>query len=284
LPVLVAGRAGDTYLVLGATGTVGRRVAAQLRAAGHAVRPASRHGETQFDWQDERTWAPTVEGATHVVLMAPDGQPVEPAFVELAVDRGVGRIVLLSSRAIDVMGDERLLAAERTVQAAGAEWTVVRADWFDQNFDENFLRDAVLAGDVRVPVGDVRQCFVHADDIAAVAVAALTQAGHEGRTYEVTGPEALSFAEAVAMVSERAGRPVSFDGSADAYAELMAGFGLPAEEVEQELRAFAALREAGDSVPTDVVQAVTGRAPKDFATYVEEVLAQGGWCGGARTT
>ena len=72
--------------------------------------------------------------------MAPDGVPVEPSFVQLATDRGLRRIVLLSSQSIEAMGDARLLAAERTVRDSGADWTILRAAWFHQNFDEGFFR------------------------------------------------------------------------------------------------------------------------------------------------
>jgi uncharacterized protein YbjT (DUF2867 family) len=84
---------------------------------------------------------------------------VDPGFVRLAVDRGVRRIVLLSSRGIEVMGDERPMAAERTVRESGVEWTIVRPDWFNQNFDEGFFRPAVLAGELALPLGDHRQAF-----------------------------------------------------------------------------------------------------------------------------
>jgi uncharacterized protein YbjT (DUF2867 family) len=99
------------------------------------------------------------------------------------------------------MGDERLMAAERTVRRSGADWTILRPDWFNQNFDEGFFRPAVLAGELALPLGDARQVFVDADDIAAVAAAVLTEEGHAGRSYELSGPDALTFAEAIEIIS-----------------------------------------------------------------------------------
>ena len=116
---------------------------------------------------------------------------MDPSLVRLAVEQGVRHIVLLSSRGIEAMGDERLLAAERTVRESGADWTIVRPDWFNQNFDEGFFRPAVLAGELALPLGDLRQAIVDADDIAAVAAAALTEDGHAGQRYELTGPRAV---------------------------------------------------------------------------------------------
>ncbi|MGS2619689.1 NmrA family transcriptional regulator [Micromonospora sp. LZ34] len=267
----------DEILVLGATGTTGRRVVRRLRAAGRPVRAAGRGGPVRFDWSAPRTWSAAISGVSRMYLMAPHELPVDPAFVSRAVEQGVRRIVLLASRAIEAMGDERLLAAERTVRESGAEWTILRADWFDQNFDEGVFREAVLAGEVAVPVGSARQAFVDADDIAAVAVAALTGDGHAGQVHEITGPRALSFAEATEIIGRAAGRPVRHLGAAADYRAVMASFGAPAEQTEAEIAAFAALRDLGDAEPTDTVLRVTGRPPRDFEAYAAEAAARGAW-------
>jgi uncharacterized protein YbjT (DUF2867 family) len=264
-------------LVLGATGTTGRRVVGRLRDAGFAVRGASRKGEVRFDWSDPGSWEPAVAGTARMYLMAPHEQPVDPSFVRVAVEQGVRHIVLLSSRGIEAMGDERLLAAERTVRSSGADWTIVRPDWFDQNFDEGFFHPAVLAGELALPLGDLRQAFVDADDIAAVVAAALTEDGHAGQRYEVTGPRALSFAEAAEIIGRASGRTVRFRGTAEDYLAAQAALGAPAEQAQQEVDAFAGLRESGDARPTDVVRRVTGREPKDFERYAAEAAAGGAW-------
>jgi uncharacterized protein YbjT (DUF2867 family) len=266
-------------LVLGATGTTGRRVAGRLRAAGFAVRAASRRGEVRFDWSDPGSWEPAVAGTARMYLMAPHELPVDPSFVRCAVEAGVRHIVLLSSRGIEAMGDERLMAAERTVRESGAGWTIVRPDWFNQNFDEGFFRPAVLAGELALPLGDLRQAFVDADDIAAVAAAALTEDGHAGQRYELTGPRALSFGEALEIIGRASGRSVRFRGTAEDYLAAQAALGAPVEQTQQEVEAFARLREAGDARPTGVVRRVTGREPKDFERYAAEAAAAGAWRG-----
>ncbi|MPV35807.1 NAD(P)H-binding protein [Georgenia subflava] len=264
-------------LLTSGTGTIGRRVVNQLRARGSEVAVASRTGPVRFDWTDPDTWDAALTGCRTVFLLAPDGVEVDPRFVGRAVEQGARRLVLLSSKAIDVMGDQRLLDAEATVKAAGVGWTVVRADWLDQNFDEGFLRDAVAGGEVVLPLGDVRQTLNDADDVAAVAVAALTEEGHEGRTYELSGPEALSFGEAVGIVAEAVGRPVRYQGDAEAYVDVMTGLGRDRAEVLAEVAAFDALRRSGDAVADDTVERVTGRRPKDFRTYAAEAAAAGAW-------
>jgi uncharacterized protein YbjT (DUF2867 family) len=266
-------------LVLGATGTTGRRVTERLRATGVEVRAASRHGEQRFDWSDASTWEPAVAGVARMYLMAPHELPVDPAFVGSAVDHGVRHIVLLSSGGIEAMGDERLMAAERTVRESGAEWTIVRPDWFNQNFDEGFFQPAVVAGELALPRGDHRQAFVDADDIAAVAAAALTEDGHGGRSYEIKGPQALSFPEALGIIGRACGRSIRYRGSAEDYRAAQSGFGFPDEQIEQEIASFAALREQGDAEPNDVVRQVTGREPRDFETYAAEAAASGAWGG-----
>ncbi|MGP3914062.1 SDR family oxidoreductase [Nonomuraea sp. 10N515B] len=265
--------AQHVILVLGATGSTGRRVASLLRTYGHAVRAASRSGETTFDWSEPGTWEPAVAGTSAVYLMAPDGIPVDPRFVSLAVERGVRRIVLLSSTAIETMGDERLMSAERTVRDSGAEWTILRPSWFDQNFDEGFFQSTILTGEVVVPLRDVRQAFVDAGDIAAVAAVALTEDGHAGRTYEITGPRSLTFGEAVEIIGRAAGRKVRYRGSDEDYLTAM-GF---SEQAMAELKAFAALRDLGDQPVSEAVRQVTGRPPKPFETYATEAAAQGAW-------
>jgi uncharacterized protein YbjT (DUF2867 family) len=264
-------------LVLGATGTVGRRLTDRLRGTGHRVRAASRSGRPRFDWADRATWEPVLAGVSRLYLLTPDGVPVDPAFVALAAAQGVDRIVLQSSSAIEAMGDERLLAAERTVRGSGVGWTILRPNWFNQNFDEGFFVEAVRAGELALPVGDVRQAFVDAADIAAVAAAALTEDGHAGQRYEVTGPRALSFAEAVEVIGRAVGRPIRYDGTADGYLAAQEAIGRSRDEAAGEVAAFAALAEAGDTAPTDVVPRLTGRPATSFETYAQEAAARGTW-------
>jgi uncharacterized protein YbjT (DUF2867 family) len=177
------------------------------------------------------------------------------------------------------MGDERLMAAERAVRESGIDWTVLRPDWFNQNFDEGFFRPAVLAGHVALPVGETRQVFVDADDIAAVAAVVLTGDGYAGRSYEVTGPDPLSFADAVDIISEVSGRHVRFTGDPDAYLAQQVAEGASVPDTRNAIAAFDALRNLGDQKPTDAVLRVTGRSPRDFRTYAAQAAASGRWDG-----
>lgn len=172
--------------------------------------------------------------------MAPEGQPVEPDLVAQAVAAGVEHIVLLSSAAIEVMGDERLMAAENTVRSCGLDWTIVRPNWFDQNFNEGFLRAPVLAGTVTLPLRDSRHPFVDAVDIAAMVATALTEPGHAGHTHVVTGPEELTFAQAVQTIAQASGKPLSYRGEPEDHLAAAAAAGIAPNDAQAQL-AFNAL-------------------------------------------
>src|SRR5262249_39339814 len=140
---------------------------------------------------------------------------------------GVRHLVLLSGR-----GEQVAQAAEEELIRSGVPWTIVRSSWFSQNFSEAYLLDPILAGEVALPIGDVPEPFVDADDIADVAVAALTETGHEGRVYELTGPRMLTFAEAVAEISGSTGRRIEFAPvTFDEYGAALARYAVPEEEI-----------------------------------------------------
>src|SRR4051794_22914486 len=196
-------------LVLGGNGKTGRRIVERLRALDMPVRVGSR--SLPFDWNDPSTWDGALDGIDVVYVsyfpdLAIEGAPeAVGAFARLAAARGVKRLVLLSGR-----GEPEAQRAEQELIAAGTEWTIVRCSWFAQNFSEAFLADFVKTGEIALPAGDVPEPFVDVEDIADVAVAALTQDGHDGQIYELTGPRALRFDEAAAEIAAATGRDVRF--------------------------------------------------------------------------
>jgi uncharacterized protein YbjT (DUF2867 family) len=271
--------AGNTILVIGSSGKTGKRVATRLEDRGIPVRHGSRSADIPFDWEDQATWAPALAAVARVyITYAPD--LAVPGSVEaigtligLAKRAGVTRLVLLSGR-----GEEEAERAEDVVRASGLEWTIVRATWFAQNFNEGNFLDDVLAGTVALPVGDVKEPFVDADDIADVAVAALTDDGHIGQTYELTGPRLLSFAEAVAEIASATGRHVEFVAvPVDDYAATLAGYGLPEDMIWLLRYLFTTVLDGRNAHLADGVQRVLGRAPKDFADYARDIAASGMW-------
>jgi uncharacterized protein YbjT (DUF2867 family) len=265
-------------LVLGGTGKTGRRVAERLAARDLPVRIGSRSGEPPFDWEDRSTWAAVLQDAESVYLSyypdlaVPGAAEAVGSFAELAVNRGVPRLVLLSGR-----GEPEAEQAEQAVRDSGADLTIVRAAWFAQNFSENYLVDGVLSGEVAVPAGEVPEPFVDAGDIADVAVAALTEDGHAGRLYELTGPRALSFAEAVEEISRAAGREIRYQPISIDEFVAAAYQGVPAEVIDLLTYLFGEVLDGRNSRVTDGVRRAIGREARDFADYAREAAATGVW-------
>ncbi len=250
-----------TVLVLGATGKTGRRVTELL---GAAARPASRSSATRFDWSAPDTWEPALEGATAVYVVPPDNPALLAEFVPLAVKAGVARFVLLSMRGAP--DDDPFEAA---VKASGAEWTILRPTWFMQNFDEDMFATPVQHGELAVPAGQGVHPFIDVVDIAEVAVAALTQPGHAGQTYELSGPEALSFPEMLARIVAVTGTPVVYtDVSAEEFAASLRELGYPDEIAELVTMLLVRIRVGDEAHLSDGVQRVLGREPRTFADYL----------------
>jgi uncharacterized protein YbjT (DUF2867 family) len=268
-----------TTLVLGATGKTGRRILERLAERGVAARAGSRSSKPPFDWDDRSTWEPALRdvGAVYISyfpdLAVPGAADTVGAFAELAVARGVRRLVLLSGR-----GEEEAQRAEGLVQATGADWTIVRSTWFSQNFSEGYMIDGILAGELALPVADMREPFVDADDIADVAVAALTEDGHAGQVYELTGPRLLTFAEAVGEIAAATGRDVRFVPLAmDEFATALAEQDVPPDFVWLLTYLFTEVMDGRNASLADGVQRALGREPRDFRDYARETAAAGIW-------
>jgi uncharacterized protein YbjT (DUF2867 family) len=267
-------------LVVGGTGKTGRRVAAELQRRGVPTRIGSRAARPAFDWDDRATWAPVLDGVRAAYLAffpdlaVPGAAATVGAFAGAARDAGVERLVLLSGR-----GEDEAQNAEAAVRAAGLPTTVIRASWFMQNFGESFLLDAVRDGTVALPVAaTVAEPFVDADDIADVAVAALTEDGHAGALYEVTGPRLLTFAQAVAEIGAAGGRELTYlSVPLEAYAGEAAAQGVPPETIALLTYLFTEVLDGRNASVTDGVERALGRPPRDFAGYVADTAAAGTW-------
>ena len=266
-------------LILGGTGKTGRRVAERLAEQGLPVRLGSRAGNPPFDWEHKETWAPALEGVGAVYityypdLAVPGAPEAVAAFAKKAAESGVRRLVLLSGR-----GEPEAQRSEEVLKNSGADWTILRCSWFSQNFSEGFLRDFLLAGEVALPAGDVKEPFVDADDIADAAVAALTEEGHIGQLYELTGPRLLTFAEAVGAIAEASGRDIRYVQIPHAAFEAMlTEQNVPADFVWLLNLIFTDVLDGRNAYLTDGIQRVLGREPRDFADYVRKAAATGMW-------
>jgi uncharacterized protein YbjT (DUF2867 family) len=271
----------NVTLVLGGTGKTGRRVADRLRAAGRPVRVGSRAANPGFDWDDRLTWGAALSdvGSVYVAyqpdLAAPGALETVRAFFAQSVASGVRKLVLLSGR-----GEVEAEEAEQSLQAMDVDWTILRASWFSQNFSENFWLEPIIAGEFALPVGQVAEPFVDVEDIADIAFTALTRPGHAGQLYEVTGPRALTFAEAVDEIGRATGRDIRFSTvTPEAYRAALALAHVPDEVIDLVLYLLTTVLDGRNTPVADGVQRALGRAPRDFSDYVRLTAATGVWAG-----
>ena len=265
-----------TTLIVGGNGKTGRRVAEGLRARGLPFRLASRSSTPRFDWNDEETWARPLEGVGAAYLTyAPDLAVPWAAeqvgrFVRRAVEAGAGRLVLLAGR-----GEPHVFPAEDAVRQSGVIFTILEAAFFAQNFSEGAL--VPIDGEIVFPGGEVREPFIDVDDIADVAVAALTEDAHGGRTYDLTGPRLLTFAEAAREIADAARRPIRYRPvTSEEYARVLAPL-MTAAEVAFLTDLFAQLTDGHNAHLADGVERALGRPPRDFRAYARAAAAAGAW-------
>lgn len=273
------GMAPERITILGGAGKTGARIAARLMAMGVSPRLASRATLPRFDWHAPDTWDGALADtdlayvAYHPDLAVPRAAGDIARLAAVAARRGVARIVLLSGR-----GEPGAQASEAALQQSGVAWTILRASWFSQNFSEGYLGDAIVAGELALPAGDIPEPFVDADDIADAAVAALTQDGHAGKIYELTGSRALTFREAVAEIAHGTGRPIGYREISHAtFDGVLGDQGVPDEIRELLGELFTTVLDGRNVRPMDGVHQLLRRPPTDFTDFVRNAAATGVW-------
>lgn len=265
-------------VILGGKGKTGSRVAQRLEALGIRTRLASRSTTPAFDWNDRSTWGPAIDGAEAIFfayqpdLSVPHAKDDMAEITTLAKQAGVGRIVTLVGR-----NEVAAEPAEKVLVDAGG--TMLRCAWFSQNFSEGMFAEMVVTGQVALPVSaTIKEAFVDVDDIADVAVKALTEDGHAGQIYELSGPQLITFPEAIAVVAKASGLDISFQtiGIEDFKAGARDS-GLPEDIVDLLDMLFNETLDGRNDYVTDTVQQILGRPARDFADYVRDAAASGAW-------
>jgi uncharacterized protein YbjT (DUF2867 family) len=255
----------------------GDRDLGEMLARGCRTRCASRSQDPTFDWNIEATWPRALEGVSSAYityypdLALPGAAQQVRSFAQQAVAHGVGQLVLLAGR-----GEPQVFPAEQAVRESGAQFTILRCAFFAQNFSEGALTP--WGDEIAFPAGNVTEPFIDVEDIADIAVAALTDPQrHAGRIYDLTGPRLLSFEMAVEEIARAAGRPlryvpVSFEDYADVLAQIM-----PPDHVHFFIGLFRHLLDGHNSQLTRDVELVLGRPPRDFRDYARDAAASGAW-------
>ncbi len=266
-------------LVIGGTGKTGRRIVKRLRDHHIPVRVGSRKENPSFDWEDRTTWESALHGTKSAYISYYPDLAVEHAakdiaeFSAIAKKNGVNHLVLLSGR-----GEEGAQNAEDMLIKSGVEWTIIRCSWFCQNFSEGFLLDQINHGEISLPIGDVKEPFIDAEDIADVAFAALTEEGHEGRLYEMTGSSSISFEEATNKIAGAIGKNIKYNHiSVEKFEEMLKKDQTPQVYIDFLIELFT---QVFDGRNTDLelgVQEALGRKPRSFDDYVRVTAESGIW-------
>ncbi|MGF7235082.1 MAG: NAD(P)H-binding protein [Frankia sp.] len=275
-------------LIVGATGKTGRFVVEAVLARGHGVRAASRSpaptrdGVTPvvFDWEDKSTWAAVAGDAQAMYLVGP-GKLADPGHRVsdlLTATPGVRRVVVLSDMSAGAIDDgtSPKLDVERAVRRSGKEWTVLRSNWFHQNFTEISVFTAAMDArdEIVAPAGGARVSFIDAADTAEVAAVTLTTDGHDGQTYVLTGPQALTFGQVAAELTN-AGRSVHHvDPPSKDMAVSLAGMDLPAPLIPVIGPLFQQIRDGVNSPVTDTVEKITGRPARSLASFLAATVQE----------
>lgn len=266
-------------LILGGKGKTGRKVNEKLVKLGYTTRIGSRSESPSFDWENQATWSSALEGMDKVYitfqpdLAIPVALQIIKDFTALAIEKGIQKIVLLSGR-----GEKEAQLCEQIVMKADIDWTIVRCDWFNQNFSESFLLDPILAGHVALPRAETLIPFIDTDDIADIVVASLTDDKHKGQVYELTGPRLLTFGQVVDEISMATGREIKFDTiSLDDYVKMLQEYQVPDDYIWLVNYLFTNVLDGKNSSITNGVEKVLGRKAKDFSEYVKETAATGIW-------
>lgn len=268
----------DTILVTGGTGTTGRRISAQLAARGLCYRAATRRPKTEndirFDWADETTWAAALDGVARIYLVAPTGVseplPVMIPFLELAIRTGVKRFVLLSASSLEP-GGPMMGMVHSWLRDRAPEWVVLRPTWFMQNFSEQQhlgpIRDE---GAIYTATDGGRIGFIDAEDIATVAVEALSQPEFASGDIILTGPAAISYDDVAKTLSDVLDHPVQHHhlSVAELAARHVDCSDLPQSYADTLAAMDASIASGSEDRVTDAVALIVGRPARSLADFI----------------
>ncbi len=278
-----------TILVTGATGTIGSQVVSALgSASGVKVRAAVRKADqakrlasanvepVDFDYSNPDAIAKAVAGVDKIFLVTPFvSDPVELAstLIDAAKTAGVKHIVKLSAIGCDIEPGIVLgrlhRAIEKKIEASGIAYTFLRPNNFFENFFNYYGPDA--QGNIYLPWGTASCSFMAGADIAAVASVALTAPGHEGKAYELTGPEAITIADAARAISEVTGRTIRYvDVPEEAAKSAMLGMQMPAWMVDAMMELHAIDKAGYASAVSENAEKLLGRKPMSFSAFAQK--------------
>ncbi|WP_019564086.1 SDR family oxidoreductase [Agrobacterium sp. 10MFCol1.1] len=270
-------------LVIGSTGTIGTPLVKALLAKGESVKAASRTGKAaegaegvRFDYTDASTYTDAFDGVDRLFLILAGGRldaiDALTPVVEEAARRKV-KIVFLSVFGVDADDSIPYRQVELKIIASGAPYVILRPNWFADNF-HTYWKAGIEHGQIAVPAGEGKSSFIDVRDIADSAAAALTSTAFDNKAFNLTGPKALSYGEAAAIISQAIGKPVGYSAvSDDVFIGILTGAGVPKDYAAFLASIFYPVREGWTSAVTGDVETLTGHAPRSLETYVADHVA-----------
>lgn len=274
----------NKVLVLGASGHVGQPLVAELLAKGEQVKAASRSGQAfgaaegvVFDFADPTTFDAAFDGVDRAYVMLPGGYVESKALLEpviqAAAERNV-KVVFQSVLGVDADDSIPYRQVEIALENSGVPYVILRPNWFADNF-HTYWKAGIDQGVIGVPAGEGKSSFIDVRDIASSAAAALTTNRFDNQAFNLTGPEALSYAQAAQKISAALGKPVAYQAMEEgAFCDLLKSVGVPADYAEFLTSIFYPVREGWTAGVSDAVATLTGNAPRSLDEYIADHLAE----------
>lgn len=282
-----------SILLTGGTGKISSRITPLLASNGDTVLVASRSGKcpslpntigVKFDWFDPATYTnPFSHSQVNTIfLIAPpimDCLPPMKGFIDLAVQKGVKRLVLLSGSLLEVGDGPMMAQVSKYISLLGVEWTVLRPSWFMENFSEMEHGHSIRSEDrILTATGEGKVSFVSANDIAAVAFRALTDEVLHNTDHLILGPELFSYDDVAEILTKKLGREITHVKlTEDELADAMTNFGIPGDYASLLAQLDTAIKNGEEERLNSVILDVTGREPIRFQEFVERCVEKGVW-------
>ncbi len=271
-------------LVLGAGGNVGIPLVKALVAKGETVKAATRSGKAiagaegvVFDFTDPATFGPAFEDVDRAYVMLPTGyvqsRELLIPVINAAAERKI-KVVMQSVFGVEADDSIPYRQVEIALENSGTSYVIFRPNWFSDNF-HNFWKAGIDHGQIAVPAGEGKSSFIDVRDIADCAAAALTSDRFDGNAYSLTGPAALSYAEAAEILSTVTGKTIRYNAiDDDAFIQMLTGAGVADDYAHFLASIFYPVREGWTSVVTDAVTELSGHSARSLETYAKDHLDQ----------